>query len=127
MDLLAARIPHYDAAAKLFTLADKGEINIFITSLSFANLNYLLTKQFNSVESRRILNNFKVLVNVLAVDKKIMELSLSSKFSDFEDAIQYYTALENNIDILITRNIKDFKLAKIAVLTAETYLKRTNQ
>lgn len=123
---MAARIPHYDAAAKLFTLADKGEISICISSLSFANLNYLLTKQFNSLESRRILNNFKVLVNVLAVDNKIIELALTSKFSDFEDAIQYYTALENNIDILITRNIKDFKLAKIAVLTAENYLERTN-
>ena len=125
LDLLAKREPHYTSAAALFSLADKGKLTIYISSLSFSNLNYLLSRQYNSAESRRILNNFKVLVRVLAVDDKIIELALSSKFRDFEDGIQYYTAIENGINNLLTRNIKDYKEAKIAVLTAESYLKRT--
>ncbi|GAO44631.1 type II toxin-antitoxin system VapC family toxin [Flavihumibacter petaseus] len=125
LDLLAQREPHYLPAAALFSLADKGEVTIYISSLSFSNLNYLLSRQYNSTESRRILNSFKVLVKVLAVDDKIIGLALSSKFKDFEDGIQYYTATENGINNLLTRNIKDYKEAKIAVLTAESYLKRT--
>ena len=125
LDLLAKREPHYTSAAALFSLADKGKLTIYISSLSFSNLNYLLSRQYNSAERRRILNNFKVLVRVLAVDDKIIELALSSKFRDFEDGIQYYTAIENGINNLLTRNIKDYKEAKIAVLTAESYLKRT--
>jgi predicted nucleic acid-binding protein len=63
-------------------------------------------------------------VRVLAVDDKIIDLALSSKFADFEDAIQYFTAIENGISNLLTRNIKDYAQSRIAVLTAETYLKR---
>jgi predicted nucleic acid-binding protein len=124
LDLLSQRKPYYDAAARLFTLSDKGKLAVYISSLSFSNLNYLLSKQYSAAESRRILNSFKVLVRVLAVDDKIIELALSSKFADFEDAIQYFTAIENGINMLITRNLKDYAKAKIAVLTAETYLKR---
>lgn len=124
LDLLSERHPHYPSAAQLFTLADKGKIKLYKSSLSFSNLNYLLTRQYNATESRRILKNFKVLVNVLAVDDKILDLALSSKFTDLEDAIQYYTAVENGISILLTRNIKDYKQAKIAILTAETYVRQ---
>ena len=120
---MSQREPYYSASATLFTLADKGKIAVHISSLSFSNLNYLLTKQYNASESRRILNSFKVLVKVLAVDDKIIELALSSKFRDFEDAIQYFTAIENGINILLTRNIKDYKLSSIAILSAEDYLK----
>ncbi|WP_423148818.1 hypothetical protein [Rubrolithibacter danxiaensis] len=74
-------------------------------------------------EALRILSSFKVLVNILSVDDKIIELSLNSVFNDFEDAIQYYTAIENNLKILVTRNLKDFKEAQIRVESAELYLK----
>jgi len=123
LDLLARREPFYHAAAMLFSLADHKEIKIAVSSLSFSNLNYLLTKQYNLTECRRILTSFKVLVEVLPVDNKVIELALSSRFTDFEDAIQYYTALQAGIDILLTRNIKDYKLADIAVMTSEDYLK----
>lgn len=125
LDLLGRREPHYDAAAQLFSLADKGKIKIAISSLSFSNLHYLLTRQYNAAESRRILRKFKVLVKVLAVDEKIIELALSSTFGDFEDAIQYYTAVENGIHLLLTRNIKDYKKAQIAIMTPEAYMKQS--
>jgi predicted nucleic acid-binding protein len=78
LDVLARREPHYTSAATLFTLADKKKIIIYISSLSFSNLNYLLSKQYNSSESRRILVSFKVLTQVLAVNEKIIDLVLGS-------------------------------------------------
>jgi predicted nucleic acid-binding protein len=122
LDLLAERMPHYEPAALLFTLADKGKIKLYVSSLIFSNLHYLLGRQFSHQEARRILNKFKVLVNVVAVDDKIIGLALSSDFKDFEDAIQYFAAIENNIQILLTRNLKDYRQAKISVMTAEDYL-----
>jgi len=122
LDLLSERLPHYTYAAQLFTLSDKGKLLIYVSSLFFSNLNYLLSRQYSQKDARRILNKFKVLVNVLGVDDKIIGLSLNSEFRDFEDAIQYYTAIENNISTLITRNLKDYKYAQIAVITAEDFL-----
>jgi len=123
-DLLAKREPFFDFAAILFTKADRKQLKLFVSSLTFANLHYLLTKLKNKDEARRILSRFKVLVNILPVDDKTIELALNSEFADFEDAIQYYCAIENKVKTLITRNIKDYKTAKIPVLTAEQYVKQ---
>lgn len=122
LDLLSERVPHYLPAAQLFTLADQGKLAVYVSSLSFSHLHYLLSRIYSQAESRRILNTFKILVKVLAVDDKIIDLALNSPFKDFEDAVQYYTATENHIDTLLTRNLKDYKMAKITVMTAEDYL-----
>lgn len=123
LDLLSKRLPFYNAASRLFTLADNNEIKIYISSLTFANLNYILRSENTLAETRRILNNYRILVNVLPVDEKIIDLALQSIFKDFEDAVQYYTAVQNNIPLLLTRNLKDYKKTAIPVMTAEDFLK----
>ncbi len=75
------------------------------------------------MEVRNVIRKFKVLVNVLPLDDKIVDLALNSEFKDFEDAIQFYTAIENGQDLIITRNQQDFKESKIPVMTAEEFIK----
>lgn len=125
IDLLSKRENFYDEAADLFSRADRKELNLAISSLTFANTNYILTKLKSAKEAREILRKLKVLVEVLSLDDKITELALSDDdFPDFEDGLQYYSAIENQIDIIITRNKKDFKNSKIPVLSAKEYLAR---
>ena len=122
LDLLAKRTEFFREAQELFTLSDKNEVKLYISSLTFVNTYYILSQKFKIENVRKVLRKFKVLVEVLPVDDKIIELSLESDFKDFEDAIQYYTAIENEINIIVTRNLKDFKTAKIPVLTAKDYI-----
>ena len=122
IDLLAKRERFLTEAQELFTLSDKKEVKLYVSSLTFANTHYILSQSLKIDDSRKILRKFKVLVEVLPMDDKIIDLSLDSDFKDFEDAIQYYTALENNLEIILTRNLKDFKLSRIPVLTAKDYL-----
>ena len=126
IDLLSGRKPFNAVAEKLFSLADTGKIKICVSSLSFANIDYVLRSQYSSGnQSRQIIATFKTLVSVLAVDNKTIDLAIASDFNDFEDAIQYYTAIENGITILVTRNIKDFKKSNIKIMTPETYLTKS--
>ena len=123
IDLLSRREKFYDEAADLFSRADKNELKLTISSLTFANINYILTKLKSAKEAREILRKFKVLVELLALDDKITELALSDdNFPDFENGLQYYSAIENQIDVIITRNKKDFKNSKVSVLTAKEFL-----
>jgi predicted nucleic acid-binding protein len=124
LDLLSNREPFYFHSAHLFSEADKGRISIHVSSLSFSNLNYILTRHFSATQARKKLQKFKTLVTVLSVTDKAVELALSSDFKDFEDGLQYFTAVENGLSILLTRNLKDFKSAEITVMTAEQFLKR---
>tara|TARA_R110002051_G_scaffold115445_1_gene188550 strand:+ start:572 stop:985 length:414 start_codon:yes stop_codon:yes gene_type:complete len=125
IDLLSKRDKFYDEAADLFSRADKKELELTISSLTFANTNYILSKLKSAKEAREILRKFKVLIELLSLDDKITELALSDdNFPDFEDGLQYYSAIENQIDVIITRNKKDFKKSKIPVLTAKEFLAR---
>jgi len=127
LDLLAKRQPFYDFAAELFSLADKKKIKLYTSSLSIINTNYILSKTLSEKEAREILRKFRILVKILSCDEKIIDLGLNSHFKDFEDSVQYFTATENNINGIITRNLKDFKSSQIPVMTAEEFLKSYNK
>ena len=122
LDLLAKRDLFLVEAQELFTFSDKRMVELFVSSLTFANTYYILSQNLKIQDARKILRKFKVLVKVISMDDKIIDLSLESDFKDFEDAIQYFSAIENGIDMIITRNLKDFKTSKIPVLTAKDYV-----
>jgi predicted nucleic acid-binding protein len=121
-DLLANRESFYQAAAKLFTLSDEGTIDISISALSMPNLHYLISKQLSNEQAKQIMRKLKLLVNVVPLTEKIIDLALNSEFIDFEDAIQHYSAIEGDCDLLLTRNLKDFKKAQLPVMTAQDFI-----
>ncbi|MFN8363228.1 MAG: PIN domain-containing protein [Cloacibacterium normanense] len=124
IDLLQKRENFYKEAQELFTKADRKKLKLYISALTFANTYYILSKYYSSSEAKKILSKFKVLVEVLPTTDKIIDLALASDFNDFEDAIQFYTALESNLHVIITRNKKDFKNNLIPVFSAKEFLKK---
>jgi len=122
IDLLAKREQFYKNAQQVFTLSDLKKVKLYVSSLTFANTYYVLSQSFKISDARKILRKFKVLIEVLPMDDKIIDLSLESDFKDFEDAIQYFMAIENKLDMIMTRNLKDFKTSKLPVLAPKDYL-----
>lgn len=119
IDLLAKREPFDQDARKLFSFADNEKVNLFTSALSIANINYVLLRDKKPEEAKQILRKLKLLVGILSLNEKVISLALNdNNFKDFEDGLQYYSALENNIEIIITRNLKDFENSKIPVMTA---------
>ena len=122
LDLLGERDPFYEPAAKIATLADKRQLSITVSALSYATTNYVLSKFESTEKVNDKLQKFKIISNISALDEEIIEKGLNSDFKDFEDALQYFCALKSNCDIFITRDRIDFKSAKIPVMTANEYL-----
>jgi predicted nucleic acid-binding protein len=122
IDLLSGRKPFNKSAEILFSLADNNKVKIYVSSFSFSNLDYILRSKCSSTHSRQLIGKFKTLVIVLPVNSKTIDLAIASDFNDFEDAIQHSCAIENNLTTIITRNVKDYKKASIAVLTPETFI-----
>lgn len=122
LDLLAKRDPYYSSAALLFSQVENRTCRAFISPLIFSNLFYILRKATSSAKAKETLKKLKTLVHVLPINEKIIEQALNSEFIDFEDAVQYYTAIEKGIKILITRNKKDYKKAAITICTADEFL-----
>ena len=122
LDFLGERDPFYISAAKIATLADKREIKIIASALSYATISYLLTKYEGLEKTKDKLRKFKVISEICELDELIIEKGLNSDFSDFEDSLQYFSALRTDCDIIITRNGKDFKKSQIPVMTPDEFL-----
>lgn len=123
IDLLSRREPFFEDAAALFSMADKKEFELSVSSLTIANTGYVLLKQMDSNEAKSVLRKLRLILNVLPMDDKIIDLALNDDtFNDFEDGIQYFTAIENEQDVIITRNLKDFRNSKLPAMTAKQFI-----
>ncbi len=122
LDFLGERDPFYISAAKIATLADKREVTVIASALSYATISYLLAKFEGIEKTKNKLRKFKVISKICELDELIIEKGLNSDFSDFEDSLQYYSALRTECDIIITRNGKDFKKSQIPVMTPDEFL-----
>ena len=122
LDLLAQRIPHYHFSAVLFTFAEMKKLELYTSPLIFANTFYILRKQLGNEEAKKALRKLRVLIHIIDSSKAVVDKALNSDFTDFEDAIQYYTSQENGINILLTRNLRDYKNASLIVQTPEAFL-----
>jgi predicted nucleic acid-binding protein len=122
LDLLGERVPFFDSIAKVATLADQKKLIIIVSPLSFTTIDYVLNKYESSEAVLNKLRKFKIICEVCEVNEETIDKALNSNFKDFEDAVQYFTALQSNCSIIITRNGKDFKNSTIPIMTAEEYL-----
>jgi|SRR5690606_23406002 len=123
IDLLADRRPFSKFAIEIFDLASKKKVNLFTSSHIIATTHYLLKKYIQEAELRQIIFSLLDYVEVVSIDLAIIKKSLLSNHKDFEDAIQIFAAHSvNNIDFIVTRNVKDFKKAEIAVLPPDELL-----
>lgn len=123
LDLLGERLPFYQPIAQIATLADQGKVEIVVSALSYVTVHYILAKFESRQKAKDKLRKFKVISEICNLDQEIIEKGLNSDFSDFEDSLQYFSALKSNCIILITRNGKDFKESQIPVMTAEEYIR----
>lgn len=122
MDSLTNRVPFAEEMEEIFCLVKEGKIKCFTSSLSFSNIFYL-TSRFKSKDFARLaLYKLRNLVSVSTIDTKVVNQAIDSGFKDFEDALQYYSALKTGVDFIITRNKKDYSLSEVPVFSGWEYL-----
>ena len=122
LDVLEKREPFYSYSAQILTLGDEKKIKLVTTSLVFSNVYYLLRKHLGIDKAKESLRKLRVIVDVISVNAKEVDLALNSEMSDFEDALQYFTAMNSKIGFIITRNVRDYKNPKLIVQTPQEYI-----
>ncbi len=122
LDIFLKRDPFYIPSARLFGKIEEKELKGYLCALSFPTLFYLLSKELRRDRALKTLEKIRIVFHVAPVDEKVIDLSLVSGFRDFEDAVQYYSALQIKADCVITRNKADYSEHGIPVLTPEEFL-----
>ena len=123
VDLLIDRPPFTKLAIEIFNKADKNSVKLFTSSHSLATTHYILKKHISEIALRELLFSLLKYIDVVPIDISIIMKSLLSTHKDFEDAIQIFAANTiDQLDFIVTRNLKDFKGATIRVLPPDELL-----
>ena len=124
LDFFLDREPFSENAAKILSLCEKKVVSGFVTPVIIGNVYYILAQKGKQDKVMDKLKSLLLLIDILTIDKNSILIALNSDFKDFEDALQNYAAeMNGEIDTIITRNTKDYKKSKLAVLKPEDYLK----
>lgn len=123
MDIACHRQPFFDDSSGIFEKIDENRLQGYLSASIITDVFYLLQKDLGQQKALDFLKDLLKIVDVLAVDKEIVFKALYSDNPDFEDAIQTEVALQNNLDLIITRNTKDYKqLKNLQVLTPHEFM-----
>lgn len=124
LDFFFDRMPFSEESSQILSLCEKKEIQGYVTSIMVSNIYYLLRK---TAKHEKVIDNLKMLLNVVNVtttNKNVVLEALNSEFKDFEDALQNFSAQnDEKITIILTRNVKDYKTSNLSIMTPENYLK----
>ena len=124
LDFFFNREPFSENAAQVFSLCESNQIKGFVTPVICSNTYYLLRQTARHEKVIEKLSQLMTIMDVLLMDSDIVIQALNSGFKDFEDALQHFAAIKSGfIDVILTRNVKDYTKSDIGVLTPENYLK----
>lgn len=124
LDLFLDRGVFADAAEIILGWCENGKIEGYTSATNIANIYYLINQQKTKPETKKIIRKILEFLSIPATSRKDLLLAIESDFSDFEDGIQYYSALNiDTVNYIITRNKKDFKTSAITVVTTEEFMK----
>lgn len=119
---LLDRMPFSEPSTILFSMGDLGKIKLYTSGLVFSNCYYFLRKISTHQKVMEKLNLLASFMEITTINKQVVQDALHSSFKDFEDAIQNASAYSAGINILLTRNTKDYKHSELSVMTPEGYL-----
>ena len=124
LDFFFDRAPFAEHSAQIIGLCEAQTVNGYVSPVIVSNTYYLLRQ---TARHEKVIDSLKQLLSfmhVLQMDKGVVISALNSKFKDFEDALQNFAATRSGeIDVIITRNAKDYSKSQIAVLTPEDFIK----
>lgn len=123
LDVALARNPFFKTSKIILALAENNVIIGNMSSNCVANIYYVLRKVGGDINARKFISLIVSYISVITIDHQNVLEGLKSKFSDFEDALQYYSAQEHQCEYIITRNIEDYKYSKVKVLLPEDFIK----
>lgn len=122
LDILFRREQFVDDALSIFDMAVDGQIVLLISDLSIANIKYITRKEISTEEFYNLIQIFRPIFTIVPLGAEVIDKAISLQASDFEDALQYFSAVQAEADCLVTRNIKDFAFANMEVFDSKTFV-----
>lgn len=122
LDIALKRQPYSGAAAKILKVSDFNHFHLFISASMATDVFYMIRKIKGKAIGLTFLKDLLDIIDVCKVDKSILLLALESDFGDFEDAVQHFAAVDAEVEMLITRNKKDYTTSSLKIMEPEEFV-----
>jgi len=122
LDVATGRTPFVVFSNEALSIIESGLAVGVISSNSVTNIYYVLRKLSSSDKAKIFIKTIIKYISVIPIDHENVVKALESKFSDFEDGVQNYCALKNQCDMIVTRNIEDYKMSELKVLLPQEFI-----
>ncbi len=124
LDVLQDCKPHVHSSSIIWKMCEIEEAKGCISTLTFANLVYIMRKELNPERIEEILQSLLLIFEVVDLTKFDVSRAAELCWPDFEDAIQSVTAERLHADYIVTRNVKDFIKSKVPAFTPDELIAR---
>ena len=118
LDVLLKREQFSDVAIDLLGAVENKIIQGYLCATTLTTIDYLITKANGNNTAKKAISNLLALFEVAEVNKTTLETAVNSDFYDFEDAVLYFSGVNVGVDGFVTRNVNDFKAAKLKIFNA---------
>jgi len=117
VDVALEREPFYAESDRILTFVEEGQIQGYVSASTFSDLYYIIRRDKGRDWTLDFWRQLATFCQVATVDNSVISIALTCNFKDFEDAIQYSTAVINLIDAIVTRNPRDFPVTTPRIVT----------
>jgi predicted nucleic acid-binding protein len=124
LDLFLDRDPFADNAAALWEANAEGRLNGFVSVITPVNLFYIGCRLRDRSTAFHAVREVLAALSVCYADHTTLQTALDLPFQDYEDAFQHASAISNELDAIVTRNIKDFANATLPVFSPTELLSK---
>lgn len=125
ISVLNKEYPLFTNTSRILSLADNRKFTVYTSPVCLAIAFYFAEKKSGTQLAK---DKIKLLASKLAIadlgKKEVLQALENKKVNDFEDGIQYYSALANKCEAIITQDTEDYYYSSIEVLDAEEFLQR---
>ncbi len=113
LDVALDRSPHVQSAANLLDAFEKRRATAFIAWHSISNFYYLTRPSQGSLETKVLLLDLARFVRVAPTTTESLLYAAQLEMTDFEDAMQVAAAVACEAEVIVTRNLRDYRRSPI--------------
>ncbi|NJO73562.1 MAG: PIN domain-containing protein [Leptolyngbyaceae cyanobacterium RM1_406_9] len=122
VDVALDRDPFFDQSEQIVRLVEQKQIEGYISASTFSDLYYVIRRVKGRDWTLQFLQQMSAICQIATVDEAVISMALTLNFRDFEDAIQYSTAVVNQLDAIATRNPQDFAEAALQIMAPDSLI-----
>ena len=123
LDVLLNRAAFSANSKAVFDLAEQKRITGYVSASAITDIFYIARKEYkNSEMVYQAIEKLTSIFLVLPVTENTIARALTLRWKDFEDAVQYTAARENDIAYIITRNQADYKTSDIHCMSPSDFI-----